>query len=115
MSKNKINSQSYIQPDSRAIALYHCEKKQLFAVLKSLDHVQKLLYPYNPQKRNNVDRSLRNKGRMLNTVYDFKIAVRFATPEQEALMGTGEIWVKDGYYKPDENYFFRGHEITNTK
>ena len=89
----------------RPIALYNCDKRECIGLFSRLVFASK--YLYKDSTKTNVSTSLKSKGRMLNTIFDFPVTARFCNAEQATLLGDEKFLILNGYYEP-EYYQMKG-------
>lgn len=107
--KTANRKQEFRYSNDRPIVAYNSEVPEWFAILKNQDCVVKYLWRMAGDNRgSNVTQALATKRKLCNTVFDFKVSLRYAKPEHINLLGNKTFHVKDGYFVPDESLFFKG-------
>ena len=88
----------------RPIAVYNAKKKELIGIFRYKVSVARYIYKnYNCDKNHYIEYCLKRNGRIIkDLVFDFKVALRYATETQVGMLGNREYIILNGYYSPTE-------------
>lgn len=88
----------------RPIAVYNTTKKELVGIFKYKCLVARYIYKiYNSNKNQNIENCLKKNGKIIkDLIFDFKIAVRYATDLQIEILGKKDFVILNNYYLPSK-------------
>lgn len=90
--------------NSNIVSIYNADKKEIIGVFSTSMLAIRYLYD-NPttKDKSNFRSALKRKGRIYgNTLFEFPIAVRYATPQQVDDIGTNSYVILNNYAIPRE-------------
>jgi hypothetical protein len=88
----------------RPVAVYNTTKKELVGIFRYKCLVARYIYKlYNIDKQQNIENCLKKKGKIIkDLIFDFKIALRYATDLQIEMLGEKDFIILNNYYYPSK-------------
>ncbi len=83
------------------VAVYNSDKKELVGIFATQVLVGKYLFECGENyKSKKVNGALRYKSKLSNTIFDFKVSLRYANESQVSLLSEMDFVMMDGYPSP---------------
>lgn len=77
------------------IAIYNIKKKELVAIFENLSEASKYLFPLLDRTKTTgkLFFAIKNKSKLDNTIFTFKVAIRYANSEQRTLLKKDQWYI----------------------
>lgn len=88
----------------RVVTVYNADKKEVVGIFSMASLAAR--YLYNVKKNSScqtIINCINRKSKVNNTIFDFKVVVRNATPDQKIILGNESYVIFNGYQKPMES------------
>ena len=101
INKNVVMKKVRLPDNVRPISVYNCEAKELIGVFSRVTYAAKWLFPLSDLglSRSKINSCLKTNG----TMFEFKVAVRYANQEKKAILSDSDWWIADGYPPVDKS------------
>jgi len=89
--------------DDRPIAVYNCDKKELIGIFRTVTLTGRYLFPhYFGHKVRTIYYCILHKSNPRDTIFNFRVAVRRISREQEKLIGDADYIIVGNYPQPKQ-------------
>jgi hypothetical protein len=88
----------YIRNDTPIVA-YNADKQELIGIFFNGSYVRRYFYQNNPNLKasKNISSFVMRKGKLKDTSFDFKVALRYANKEQIEMLGSKDYVIFNDY------------------
>ena len=89
--------------EDRNVALYNANKKELIGLFSLKCLAEKYLYmerAFKVKNGNRITKAIMTKGKIMNSRFDFPVAVRYTNEKQDEMLGSEDYLIVNGYPEP---------------